>query len=153
MKGILKSKKSFKLIRRLALAILLGASLGLFVAGIYLDNSGTDKRDSALATFEETVYYQKELASELDRLNTMLNSNQLTMEGYVEQLNNVVSVDFIEEKLYDSDYKDLISQYSQGKTTRAVGIGLGLSVLPMGVVTYLVNEKLKKIEQYCEPSK
>lgn len=153
MKDILKSKKSFKLIRRLALATLLGASLGLFVAGIYLDNSGTDKRDSALATFEETVYYQKELANELDRLNAMLSSNQLTMEGYVEQLNNIASTKYIEEKLFSSDYKDLISQYSEGKTTRTVGIGLGLSILPMGVVTYLVNEKLKKIEQYCEPSK
>ena len=153
MKGILKSKKSFKLIRRLALATLLGASLGLFVAGIYLDNSGTNKRDDALATFEETDYYQKELASELDRLNAMLSSNQLTMEGYVEQLNNIVSTKYIEEKLFSSDYKDLISQYSEGKTTRTVGIGLGLSILPMGVVTYLTNEKLKKIEQYCEPSK
>lgn len=153
VKGNIKSKRHVKLASYCKIGALIGLTMTLFFGGIVFDNLGRLQKEETINRFKESAYFQQKKLEDAKQQKEMLDKNEISMDEYVNNLNHIVSLKYIENSLNESDFQDLKSDYKSGKIKRVVGISSALTIFPLSVVVYFTKNKLKKIEEYNDNEK
>ncbi len=149
-KGKIKSKRYVKLASYCKISATIGLTMTLFFGGVVFDNLGRFQKEEAINRFKESVYFQQKILEDAKQQKDMLDKNEISMDEYVNNLNHIVSLKYIENSLNESDFQDLKNDYKNGKIKRIAGITSALTIFPLSVVVYFAKNKLKKIEEYNE---
>lgn len=129
-KGKIKSKRYVKLASYCKIGAMIGLTMTLFFGGIVLDNLGRFQKEEAINRFKESAYFQQKILEDAKQQKDMLDKNEIRMDEYVNNLNHIVSLKYIENSLNESDFQDLKNDYKNGKIKRVAGITKCIDYFP-----------------------